>query len=346
MSKRIQISPDAGTTWYTFPGDKGDLNNTASDIKDTIFGQDYESGQTGLIGWSASCNGLFKGFAGYVSKIMQSGTPTTFTTSPMSLVSGKTFKITDATKNVWDRKTALAFFDNAVAVSGANIQSINYLFGQVTFKSSYTPTGPITATGKYLPTTQVAGVNGFTLTQSANAIDNTDYILAQANDGQRVFTYGLKTVKLSLKGFYKVSNDFIGLLRARAECIVEINLDGTGLSVARGWFKPLTTAQSGNVGELEDSSLDFSLSVPDQQDIALPFQWVFGAGSTLSMALQTAINSWQVGTDLATINYLEDGTTGKTGDAVISDISLSGGLDVMNEFSLKFQGSDDLVDYP
>lgn len=346
MSKRVQISADAGATWYTFPGDKSDYGTQATDIKDTIFGQDYESGQTGLANWNESCNGLFKGFAGYVTKIMKSGTPTTMTASPMSLVSGKIYKITDATKNVWDRLTAVTVLDNAAAVSAANILSIDYLFGVVTFIPAYTPTGAITVTGKYLPTIQVAGANGFTLTQSANSVDNTDYVLAQANSGLRVYTYGLKTVKLSLKGFYKASNAFQALILARSECIVEINLDGTGLTCARGWFKPLTTQQSGNVGELESSSLDFTLSVPDQVGITLPFKWVFNTGSTLSMALQIALNNWQSGTTLAKINYLADGTTGFKGDAIITDLSLSGGLDVMNEFSLKFQGSDAPVVMP
>ena len=345
MSKRIQITPDAGTTWYTFPGDKADRQTTAADIKDTTFGSDYESGQTGLISWTESCNGIYKGFAGYVAKLSKSGTPTTFTTSAFSLVSGKTYKITDATKNVWDRSTAVNFFDNAVAVSGANILSVDYLNGRVTFVPGYTVTGPVTATGKYMPITQIAGANSFTLTQNAGAIDETDYIVAQGNTGFRVYTPGLKTVKLALKGFYKVSNAFEALVAARSECIIEINPDGGGLTVARGWFKPLMTAQSGSVGALEDQSLDFTLSVPDQTGISIPFVWAFNAGSTLSLALQTALNNWQNGT-VADINYLTDGSAGYRGDAVITDVSLSGGLDVMNDFSLKFQGSDAPVVFP
>lgn len=346
MSKRIQISPDVGTTWYTFPGDKGDYGIDGNDIKDTIFGSDYESGQTGLLNWHQSCNGMFKGFAGYVTKISKSGTPTTFTTLPFTLVSGKTFRITDVTKNVWDRTTTVNFFDNGVAVIPAEVLSIDYLNGVVTFTAGHTVVGPITATGKFLPLSQVAGANGFTLSQTANAVDNTDYVVAQTNTGYRDYIYGLKTIKLNLKGFYKVSNAFEALVAARTEMIVEINLDGTGLTVARGWFKPLMTSHSGNVGALEDMALDFVLSVPDQANISLPFKWTFSAGSTLNLALQTALNNWATGTTLATVNYLADGINGYKGLAVITDISLSGGLDVMNDFTLKFQGSDVPVIFP
>lgn len=344
MSKRIQISPD-GTTWYTFPGDKGDYNNTASDIKDTIFGQDYESGQTGMLNWTVTCNGLYKGFAGYVAKVLKTGTPTTFTAQATTLVSGKTYRITDATKDMFDRLTPVTVLDNAVAVNASNIESIDYLFGRVTFKSSYTPTGPITLTGKSLPKTQIAGANSFTLTQNANAIMNTDFEIAQANDGWQTYEYGLKTIKLSVKGISKASADFRALVQARAELVIEINPDGNSKSTARGFFKALSSGQSGNVGELEDMTLEFTLAVPDQADVLLPFQWVFASDTTLSRALREAIISWQTGTP-TNINYLEDGTTGVQGEAIITDLSLSGGLDVMNDFSLKFQGSDKPEAYP
>lgn len=345
MSKRVQISPDAGTNWYTFPGSKADKSLTASDINDTIFGANFQSGQTGMITNSMSCNGVFKGFAGYVTKIFKSGTPTTFTASPATLVSGKTYKITDATKNVWDRLTTVVVLDNAVAVSAANILSVDYLQGQITFISSYTPTGPITLTGKYVPTTQIAGAQGFTLTQNANAIDDTDYAIAQANGGCRTYEIGLRTVKLSVKGIYKASNAFEAFLITRPELIIELDIDGGGLNVARGWFKPLMVGESGNVGELEDMTLDFALSVPAQADITLPFSWVIDSTSTLTRALKEALIHYQTGSAIK-VNYLPDGTTGFATDAIITDLSLTGGLDVMNEFNIKFQGSGVPVAYP
>src|SRR4051812_20295592 len=102
MAKRIQISSDNGTNKYTFPGSKGEITKETGDIKDTILGQDYESSQPGLIGWSVTTDGLYKGFAGYVAKIMKSGTPTSMTAEAMTLVTGKTFKITAPTKNTWN----------------------------------------------------------------------------------------------------------------------------------------------------------------------------------------------------------------------------------------------------
>lgn len=338
MAKRVQISPD-GSTWYTLPGNKGELQYEAGQIKDTIFGQNFESNQSGIIGWTIDANGLYKGFAGYVTKIMKSGTATTMTDEAMELVSGKTYKITATAKNVIDRLTAVVVKDNAVTVDAEDIESIDYLFGRVTFASGYTVTGPVTIDGKYLPLTQIGGANSFTLTQTANAIDNTDYEIAQGNDGFRTYEYGLRTVSLALKGIHKASNAFATLLTARAECVIEINVDGSGKSVARGFFKPMTTGQDGDVGALENANLDFTLSVPDQADILLPFSWIHDGTTSLSMAIRTALNSWEDGT-LVSVNYLPDGATGVEGEAIITDLSLSGGLEAMNEFTVKFQGSD------
>lgn len=342
MSKRIQISDD-GTTYYTFPGNKGTFSNEAGSIKDTIFGADFDSNQTGLISWTIEGNGLYKGFAGYVTKIMKSGSPTAVTGEATTLVSGKTYKITDATKNVWDRTVTAVVKDGGTPVAAADIDSIDYLFGRVTLAAGYTPTGSITVDVSYLPLTQVAGANSYTLTQTANAVDSTDYETAQGNGGFRVYEYGLKTVSLSLKGIYKSTNGFADLLASRAELIMEINVDGGELSVARGFFKPMSTSQDGDVGDLEADSVDFSLSVPEGQP--LPFEWIIDSSSTLSMSIKKAITNWQNGT-LCYMNYLADGESGKQGQGVITDLTLTGGLEAMNEYAIKFQGCDSPDVYP
>jgi hypothetical protein len=266
-AKKIQISTDTGTTWFTFPGNKGEYHVDGSTIDDTILGQSFKSEQSGMVNFSITTNGLYKGFAGYVAKIRKSGVATVMTASPMSLVSGKIFAITDSTKNIWDRTTAVQVFDNAVAVNATNILSIDYLFGMVTFKPSYTVTGPITVTGKYLPMAQVAKAQSFTLTQTAATIETTDFETAQANGGYMTYDYGLRTV------------------------------------------------------------------------------WAFTGASTLNQSVRSAVNCWQNSTTCL-VNYLPDGTTGRKGTAVVTECTLTGGLDAMNDFSIKFQGTGAPADTP
>lgn len=340
MVKRIRLSAD-DITYYTLPGSSGEISNEAGELPDTIFGQEFQSNHPGLIGWQVQANAVFKGFAGYEVLLKITGSPTAMTDESMTLVTGKTYQIDDATKRILARTVTITVEDNAVPVAAADIESYDYLFGKVTFVSSYTPTGPITISGSYLPTTAIAGSKSFTLTQTADAIDETTIPLAQANNGHMIYDYGLKTVAMDITGLYALSNGFRANLISRNEFIVEISPDN-GLAMARGYFRFTSQGQSGDVGALEEETINLVLSVPDDDKLVAPFAWDFDDTSTVSQAIKTAVLSWQNKSDLWVI-YQPDGENGVSGKCVATDISLSGGLESMNEFTVNLQGSGALT---
>lgn len=337
MAKRVQVSGDSGSTWHTLPGMTGDFNDEGDQIPDTIFGQTYSSTESGLITWTSSAQAFYKGFAGYVALIKSSGTSTEANGESMTLVAGKTFKITDATKNVWDHTKAVTVKDDGNEVDASNIESINYLFGEVTFVSGYTPTTPITVDVFYLPMTEVSKANSFTLTQTAETIDETDYATSRSNDGYRVFSPGLRQVSLELGGFYDSSKKFWEVLEDREPIVVEINPDGNGLSLCRGIFKMNSRGQSGDVGALEEETRSFMLNVPEDVDDV--FKWRHDASSTLSQAIKVLLTAFESESKVK-VRYAPDDLSGTTfvGDAVVTDISLSSSIDAMNEFTASFQG--------
>lgn len=334
-AKTIQVSAD-DSTYYTLPGNTGEWNDNLGTLDDTIFGQSFKSQQSNLINWSVSANALYKGFAGYMVVIKQGGTPTTMTAEAMSLVSGKTYKITNATKQLIDRNTAVIVYDNAVDHT-ADVLSIDYLFGRVTFKSAYTPTGPITITGKYVPLVELAKYQKFTLTQSMEAINNSDMPTLHANSGHETFDFGLRTVGLEVSGVYASSNGYRAALVSSSELILEVCPDGGGKTVARGYYKPSNRKQSGKVGALEEETQNFVLTVPDTALMTSPFSWLF-TNTDVSMAVQLCINAFINNTPLY-VKYLPDGTNGLKGSSLITDFSLSGGMDAMNEFATTLQGT-------
>lgn len=341
MAKKIRVSSDAGVTLYTLPGSQGEMKYEAGDMDDTIFGQDFKSMEVGIINWSLTSNAYFKGFAGYVADLKQvSGSSTLMTADAMTFVSGKTYQVTNAAHRILDRLTAPIILDNAVAVAAANIQSIDYLFGRVTFISSYTPTTPITITAKWFATSIIAKGRSFTLTQTAEAVQNTVFETAQANGGHHTFQYGLKTVSLEIGGVFDATNDFQDAVKNRLEMIIEINPDGSNQSVARGYFKAMTQGQSGNVGALEEETISFTLSVPPVDNMESPFMWAHTA-TTLSTAVQKLITAWTNKTELLA-QYLPTGNLtegGKSGQVIVTELSLSGGLEAMNEFAVTLQGT-------
>lgn len=337
MAKRVRISANGNDPWYTLPGNTAELRNEAGELNDTIFGQDFSSGETGLISWTLSANAIYKGFAGYIVSIKKSGTPVVMSGEAMSLVSGKTYRPTSSAHRLFDLDTAIVVKDNGVDHT-ADVKTIDYLSGQVTFKSAYTVTGPVTMDGAYMPSTEVAGSKSFTLTQTAETIDETDIPTAKVNGGCMVYSQGLKTVTLELSGIYKVANNWLQALKDRDTVIIEINPDNGGHSLCRGIFKFASQGQSGDVGALEEETLSLRLSVPDKALLAQPFSWYHEGSSTLNAGIKTCLDAWLAG-DNVFVEYLPDGTDGHTGKAVVTDLSLTGGLEAMNEFTVNLQGS-------
>lgn len=346
MAKRIRVSDDAGANLYTLPGSQGEMSYEAGDIDDTIFGQEFKSMEVGIINWNVTANAYFKGFAGYVADLKKvSGASTLMTAEPMVLVSGKTYQITNAAHRILDRLTAPIVLDNAVAVNAANILNIDYLYGRVTFVASYTPTTPITMTAKWFATAIIAKGRTFTLTQTAEAVQTTVFETAQANGGHHTFSYGLKTLSLEIGGVFDATNDWQDFVKNRAEIIIEINPDGANQSICRGFFKAMTQNQSGNVGDLEEETINFTLSVPPVDNMQYPFAWAHTA-TTLSMSVQKLLTAYQNNTELLCY-YLPTGNLaegGKQGQTIVTEVSLSGGLEAMNEFAVTLQGTGTITD--
>src|SRR5262245_41026059 len=339
-AKRIQTSTD-DITYYTLPGSTGELRNEAGELTDTIFGQSFDSAEPGLITGTITSNSLYKGFAGYICKLQKGGTPVAMTNEPTTLVSGKTYIITATTKQVIDINTTVVIKDGAVDQT-ANVLNINFLTGEVTFKAAYTPSGAITVTGAYVPLTDIAGARTFTLTQTAVAIDNTDIPTARTNTGYRTFQPdGLKTVSLEIGGVFKTSNAFAAALAARSTVYVSINPDNSDLTIAKGSFKFTGRTQSGDVGALEEETITFRLNVPQDPTYSSftwlwPFTWKHSVSTKLSTAVRQVLDAWQNSTTL-NVKYLHDGVAGFKGTGIVTDVSLSGGLEAMNEFTANFQ---------
>ena len=107
MAKLIRVSDDGGLTYNSVPGPDGELTNNGEAIDDTVLGQTFNSEFTGLITWSINTTGYYKGVPGYCGKILKQGTPVATTGEAMSLVTGQTYQIDDATKELWDRTAPL-----------------------------------------------------------------------------------------------------------------------------------------------------------------------------------------------------------------------------------------------
>lgn len=344
-AKSIAISAD-DITYNILPGSQGELSREGAVIDDTIFGQSYKSGLTGILTWSITANAVYKGFAGYLAKLKKPGTPTAVTDEACTVVSGKTYQINAPAKQVWDRTVAVVVKDNAVDHT-ADVVSIDYLFGKVTFSNSYAVVGPVTVSPTYFPMVDLGKAQSYTLTQTADAIKDTDFPTAQANGGFNTHRPGLRTVTAEFPVVHSMYDNWQQSLIDRDEIIIEINPDGNSKSIARGFFRLITDRQSGNVGALEQETIHFSLNVPlasgTNPTISIPFAWSHANDSPIPAAIKTALTAYLNETEVY-VKYLPEGTNGVKGQGVVTNMSLSGGMEAPNVFSVAVTGDGGLTD--
>jgi len=147
---------------------------------------------------------------------------------------------------------------------------------------------------------------------------------------------------LELTGIFDATENAKAVLLSRQVVIIEIDPAGDGGSVARGYFKLVTTGQSGAVGALEEETLNFELTVP--QDVEIPFNWKH-TNTTLALSIQWVLDSWLSELNTSMVQYLPTGAVGASpldgieGAFVVTDVSLSGGLSNMNTFQVELQGT-------
>lgn len=335
-AKRIRISTDAGTTWFTLPGSSGEKRTESTSFNDTVFGQSFQSEDLSLLMASISGNSYFKGVAGYTASVKISGTSTVMTAEPTALVTGKTYRIVSAAKRMIDYNSPITVLVTAVDQT-AQVESIDYLNGTVTFKAAYNPGGAVTITGAYLPLTTLARGRSFSLSQNAAEIDETDYETAQANGGWKTFSQGLKTVSLEIGAVFDNTQAFVTAMGTRAVVIIEISPNNSNNTFFRGFFKRTQHNQQGEVGALEETTYSFGLWVPDGALVVAPFSWYFD-NSPLNLGVQKLLNAWLAGQAID-VQYLPNGTTGTQHDAIITECSLANQIDGQNEFRFGFRAT-------
>lgn len=143
--------------------------------------------------------------AGWDCLVEVTGTSTPFSTEPASLVSGKTYQITDATKRVFDPDVAVVVWDNGAPVSASNIEDIDYLFGRVTFTAGYSILGTITFnSGNYLPRHVVDEAHTFRISAMAAMLNDNRF---GSENQRRVAGYQDTSMEFAVKASPRADYD-------------------------------------------------------------------------------------------------------------------------------------------
>jgi hypothetical protein len=109
--------------------------------------------------------------------------------------------------------------------------------------------------GKYLPTSLVAGGHSYKLNQTATLVDVTDY----SSSGWTMRQASLRDVDLTVDRFDSLDLTYFNLINNGGSCLIEIRPGGTG-NVARGWFLVDHENRSGDVNQVEMSEEGFKIN--------------------------------------------------------------------------------------
>lgn len=161
--------------------------------------------------------------AGYNAKLYRSGTSTAMTAEATTLVTGKTYRITNAAKRMLDPAVAVVVDDGGSPVSASDILSIDYLHGLVTFDPSYTVSGAVTFDANYLPLSQIADVYNASFSTSVMMLDDTVY-----EDTQVSRKAGLKDISGSFSCYDEGATALSSLLEAGTVLYLTWQQTGSG----------------------------------------------------------------------------------------------------------------------
>ena len=340
-AKLVQVRHVGDTTWLTLPGNTADINITKASVDDSVFGSVFVSNFPTLKSWTTSANAMLKGLAGYKASIKRAGTPTGVTGGALDNEVNGGFYTSNRAQSLWDNTAIVTIYDGGTEVVEADIEYIDYLQGGVVFKSTYVVTGAITADFSYRGTSAVCFATSFDLGQTLNTEEVTDFCSANDNGGWSIFAPQQLEVDLSLDGFYNDSSDFYQDIISDDEIVIELDLAGDGSVVARGYFRASDLSESGDVGSTETSAVTYTLAVPS--DVVKPFSYYVGENSLLPEAVLVCLEAWEDRTPVEFRYVADNATLENTGEAYVTDASLSNSVSDMSTFSLSFQGTDALT---
>jgi len=337
-TKKVQISSD-NITFYDIPAENSSLNlsDTLQENTDLTNTSGFKSRIYGLKDFNISADGNYKPDTTYQFDIKRGGTPTAFTGEAFSNTVGDSFQIDDTSKQIFDRSASFTFFDNGVEIDSAQILSIDYLTGTVTFSSPIV--GPVTGDGTFIPVSTQDCITTGSIDMSVELEEDT--CIETNTNGFKTRVGKLKDVSISLTQFNDLNKEYFDILNAGEVVLVDIAIGSSDIQTIRGWFLVESSNDSSSVTDLETQEVSLQLD----GDTDSSFTWIYPA-SGYSDALKTMTDAY-FSNPLATvyINVIPADITanGYSGPVLIESFSLSLDINGKVTFTSSFQGNGELI---
>lgn len=176
----------------------------------------------------------------------------------------QTYQITDPTKRVWDRGTAVVV--KVAGVVTVEVFTFNRLTGTIRFAAVNAGRGAVTVTGASLPLASAAGAFNFTYSLTLQALDDTDF--DEAFIGFKHYQPGALDVEGSIGRRVSIDTGFHDLLVSGAPVVIQFFSDRNSPPDFSCWAILSKDSVSAAQNAIQDGSIDFK-GAPDDQGVAV-----------------------------------------------------------------------------
>jgi|GEM_PF-1393937 len=181
---------------------------------------------------------------------VQTGSATSFTTEACTQIGATTtYKITSASKRQWDSATTVSVFEDGA--SATTPYTVQYPIGRIVFASA--PTTPVTVTGEYYDTVQVAYATGWKLDLKTGVFETT----ALGDTTRSFMATGLVDWSGSFERFYE-DDTWAALVAAGSTPIFKFYEDAPSDRVWIGYGAISDWGVTVDVGELIKENVSYS----------------------------------------------------------------------------------------
>lgn len=206
------------------------------------------------------------GIAGRRALVKVTGAPVALVAGATATTDHQSYQLTDATKRLWDRATALVV-DVGGVLTGESY-TFNRLTGTVKFATVDAGRAAVTVSGAYLPTSIAVGATTASISITGSVLDDTDFASAQSNGGFQSYIPGPLSVSGSVGMRLTTDTYFRDALLAGDPVIIEIFADGTGAPLFTCWALLNKTQLASDRTSLGTNSVDY-VGAPDDQQVVV-----------------------------------------------------------------------------
>lgn len=199
------------------------------------------------------------GVAGYKAQLKLGGTPVIITDEPLTELSPKVFRITNALKRVLSANHTVVVRNSANAI--VSVLKTNYLEGVFQIDNIFSFDLPLEVTAYYIPLEYIAGAKEYSLEIGGDVLDDSSFHPDETtlNAGYRTKINGIHDISCSFSRFNNSTNKkLLEAKIAKSPVFVSIN-PGASSTLIKGWFQIETDSFSGDIGALEDEALSLVL---------------------------------------------------------------------------------------